>query len=126
MAKAGLKAIYLSGWQVAAESNTAGQTYPDQSLYPVNSVPQLIKRINNVRRGWGGGGEAGGGLFRARAKRRMNQPARARGERSPSVHLAGAAWLPACRRSSAPTKSSLPRAAPPATTTCPSWPTPVS
>ena len=49
MAKAGLKAIYLSGWQVAAESNTALQTYPDQSLYPVNSVPSLIRRINNVR-----------------------------------------------------------------------------
>lgn len=48
MAKAGLKAIYLSGWQVAAETNTAGATYPDQSLYPVNSVPALVKRINNV------------------------------------------------------------------------------
>lgn len=48
MAKAGLKAIYLSGWQVAAENNTAGQTYPDQSLYPVNSVPTLVKRINNA------------------------------------------------------------------------------
>ena len=48
MAKAGLKAIYLSGWQVAADNNTALQTYPDQSLYPVNSVPQLVKRINNV------------------------------------------------------------------------------
>ncbi|PSC74855.1 Isocitrate lyase [Micractinium conductrix] len=48
MAKAGLKAIYLSGWQVAAESNTAGATYPDQSLYPVNSVPVLVKRINNA------------------------------------------------------------------------------
>ena len=40
-AKAGLKAIYLSGWQVAAANNTALQTYPDQSLYPVNSVPQV-------------------------------------------------------------------------------------
>jgi isocitrate lyase len=50
MAKAGLKAIYLSGWQVAAEANTAGQTYPDQSLYPVNSVPALVKRINNALR----------------------------------------------------------------------------
>lgn len=48
MAKAGLKAIYLSGWQVAAENNTAGATYPDQSLYPVNSVPVLVKRINNA------------------------------------------------------------------------------
>ncbi|KAL4856745.1 Isocitrate lyase [Chlorella vulgaris] len=48
MAKAGLKAIYLSGWQVAAETNTAGSTYPDQSLYPVNSVPELVKRINNA------------------------------------------------------------------------------
>jgi isocitrate lyase len=46
--KAGLKAIYLSGWQVAADGNLAGQTYPDQSLYPVNSVPQVVRRINNA------------------------------------------------------------------------------
>ena len=46
--KAGLKAIYLSGWQVAADANSAGQTYPDQSLYPVNSVPQVVRRINNA------------------------------------------------------------------------------
>jgi isocitrate lyase len=46
--KAGLKAIYLSGWQVAADANLAGQTYPDQSLYPVNSVPQVVRRINNA------------------------------------------------------------------------------
>ncbi|MPZ27214.1 MAG: isocitrate lyase [Micromonosporaceae bacterium] len=46
--RAGLKAIYVSGWQVAADANTAGQTYPDQSLYPVNSVPQLVRRINNA------------------------------------------------------------------------------
>ena len=46
--KAGLKAIYLSGWQVAGDANTAGQTYPDQSLYPVNSAPTLVKRINNA------------------------------------------------------------------------------
>jgi isocitrate lyase len=46
--KAGLKAIYLSGWQVAGDANSAGQTYPDQSLYPVNSAPQLLKRINNA------------------------------------------------------------------------------
>ncbi|UOE93018.1 isocitrate lyase [Alkalihalobacillus sp. LMS39] len=45
--KAGLKAIYLSGWQVAADANIAGQMYPDQSLYPANSVPQVVKRINN-------------------------------------------------------------------------------
>jgi isocitrate lyase len=49
-AKAGLKAIYLSGWQVAAANNTANQTYPDQSLYPVNSVPQVVKGINNAFR----------------------------------------------------------------------------
>src|ERR1700730_7075983 len=48
MVKAGLKAIYLSGWQVAADANLAGQTYPDQSLYPVNSVPQVVRRINNA------------------------------------------------------------------------------
>jgi isocitrate lyase len=44
--KAGLKAIYLSGWQVAADANVAGQMYPDQSLYPANSVPHVVKRIN--------------------------------------------------------------------------------
>ena len=48
--KAGLKAIYLSGWQVAADANTAGAMYPDQSLYPVNSVPDVVKRINNALR----------------------------------------------------------------------------
>ena len=47
-ARAGLPAIYVSGWQVAADSNAAGQMYPDQSLYPVNSVPALIERINNA------------------------------------------------------------------------------
>ena len=46
-AKAGLKAIYLSGWQVAASNNTANETYPDQSLYPVDSVPRVVKGINN-------------------------------------------------------------------------------
>lgn len=46
--KAGLKAIYLSGWQVAADANLAGHMYPDQSLYPVNSVPQVVKRINQA------------------------------------------------------------------------------
>ncbi len=48
MVKAGLKSIYLSGWQVAADANLAGQTYPDQSLYPSNSVPQVVRRINNA------------------------------------------------------------------------------
>ncbi|WP_114373720.1 isocitrate lyase [Elioraea thermophila] len=48
--KAGLKAIYLSGWQVAADANLAGEMYPDQSLYPVNSVPAVVKRINNALR----------------------------------------------------------------------------
>ena len=47
-AKAGLKAIYLSGWQVAADANIAGQMYPDQSLYPANSVPHVVKRINQT------------------------------------------------------------------------------
>lgn len=46
--KAGLQAIYLSGWQVAADANQAGHTYPDQSLYPVNSVPTVVRRINNA------------------------------------------------------------------------------
>jgi isocitrate lyase len=48
--KAGLKAIYLSGWQVAADANLAGEMYPDQSLYPVNSVPAVVSRINNALR----------------------------------------------------------------------------
>jgi len=46
--RAGLQAIYLSGWQVAADANLAAETYPDQSLYPVNSVPQVVRRINNA------------------------------------------------------------------------------
>ena len=46
--RAGMKSIYLSGWQVAADANNAGQTYPDQSLYPASSVPQVIERINNA------------------------------------------------------------------------------
>jgi isocitrate lyase len=46
--KAGLEAIYLSGWQVAADANLAGQTYPDQSLYPANSVPNVVRRINQA------------------------------------------------------------------------------
>jgi len=48
MVKAGLRAIYLSGWQVAADANLAGATYPDQSLYPANSVPQVVRRLNNA------------------------------------------------------------------------------
>lgn len=50
MVKAGLKAIYLSGWQVAADANLGGQMYPDQSLYPANSVPDVVRRINNTLR----------------------------------------------------------------------------
>src|SRR5512143_3557349 len=46
--KAGLKAIYLSGWQVAADANLAGEMYPDQSLYPANSVPTVVRAINNA------------------------------------------------------------------------------
>src|SRR5919106_6394474 len=48
MVKAGLPAIYVSGWQVAADANLSGHTYPDQSLYPANSAPALVKRINNA------------------------------------------------------------------------------
>ena len=48
MVKAGLKAIYVSGWQVAADANDAGQTYPDHSLYPADSVPNLCRKINNA------------------------------------------------------------------------------
>jgi isocitrate lyase len=50
MVKAGLQAIYVSGWQVAADANLAGETYPDQSLYPVSSGPALVRRINNALR----------------------------------------------------------------------------
>jgi len=50
MVNAGLQAIYLSGWQVAGDANLAGQTYPDQSLYPVNSAPMLVRRINSALR----------------------------------------------------------------------------
>ena len=49
-AKAGLRAVYLSGWQVAGDANTGMQMYPDQSLYPVDSVPAVVKRINNALR----------------------------------------------------------------------------
>jgi isocitrate lyase len=45
---AGLQAIYLSGWQVAADANLSGEMYPDQSLYPANSVPSVVKKINNA------------------------------------------------------------------------------
>ena len=47
-AKAGLKAIYLSGWQVAADANTAGEMYPDQSLYPYDSAPKLVETIEKI------------------------------------------------------------------------------
>ena len=62
--KAGLKSIYLSGWQVAGDANLAGQMYPDQSLYPVNSVPAVVRRINNTfaradQIQWMEGGNAG-------------------------------------------------------------------
>src|SRR3954468_21966844 len=48
MVRAGLEAIYLSGWQIAADANLAGATYPDQSLYPVNSVPTIVRRFNSA------------------------------------------------------------------------------
>lgn len=64
-AKAGIEAIYLSGWQVAADANLAGQMYPDQSLYPVNSVPEVVQRINQTFQRadqiqWASGAEPGG------------------------------------------------------------------
>lgn len=46
--RGGLEAVYLSGWQVAGDANLSGHTYPDQSLYPANSVPQVVRRINNA------------------------------------------------------------------------------
>ncbi len=48
MVRAGLPALYVSGWQVAADANLAGHTYPDQSIYPANSVPALVRRLNNA------------------------------------------------------------------------------
>src|ERR671918_1980757 len=48
MVKAGLQAVYISGWQVAADANQAGQTYPDQSLYPADSAPALVRRVNQA------------------------------------------------------------------------------
>ena len=48
MVRAGLEAIYLSGWQVAADANLSGQTYPDPSLYPANSVPSVVRRLNQA------------------------------------------------------------------------------
>src|SRR5439155_9645732 len=48
MVRAGLQAIYLSGWQVAADANNAGEMYPDQSLYPASSVPEVVRRINKT------------------------------------------------------------------------------
>jgi isocitrate/methylisocitrate lyase len=64
MVKAGLEAIYLSGWQVAADANLSGETYPDQSLYPANSVPALVRRLNNAMQradqiAWAEGSAAG-------------------------------------------------------------------
>ncbi len=66
--KAGLKAIYLSGWQVAADANTAGAMYPDQSLYPANSAPELVRKINRtlqradqIEHSEGGGPDSPGG-----------------------------------------------------------------
>lgn len=46
--RGGLKAIYCSGWQVAGDANTAGDVYPDQSLYPANAVPELVRKLNKV------------------------------------------------------------------------------
>src|SRR5512143_914702 len=70
--KAGLKAIYLSGWQVAADANVAGEMYPDQSLYPANSVPQVVKRINNT-------------LLRADQVQQAENAAKASGERGDDI-----------------------------------------
>src|SRR3989442_15062186 len=71
--KAGLQAIYLSGWQVAADANLAGQTYPDQSLYPANSVPSVVRRINQA-------------LLRADQIEHAETKAKANGNGSPNGH----------------------------------------
>ena len=94
MARAGLRAIYLSGWQVAADGNSAAQTYPDQSLYPADSVPNMVRRLNRalqradqIERAEGGvgpigGREVGGGVEPGVAEPRVGQPAAGRaGER---------------------------------------------
>ena len=71
--KAGLQAIYLSGWQVAADANLSGQTYPDQSLYPANSVPSVVRRINQA-------------LLRADQIEHAEALERANGNGSPNAH----------------------------------------
>jgi isocitrate lyase len=86
--KAGLEAIYLSGWQVAADANLAGQTYPDQSLYPANSVPNVVRRINQA-------------LLRAdqiehseaRKSALMNGRGNGNGDGSGNGHRGGRYWL---------------------------------
>jgi isocitrate lyase len=75
--RAGLEAIYLSGWQVAADANLAGQTYPDQSLYPANSVPAMVRRINQA-------------LQRADQVERCERPVRAASRGNGSGHAAAA------------------------------------
>ena len=83
MVKAGLQAIYLSGWQVAADANVAGQTYPDQSLYPSNSAPALVRRLNQallradqIEHAEGNGtGAALAGADRRRRRGRLRRPA---------------------------------------------------
>ncbi|TMQ60991.1 MAG: isocitrate lyase [Candidatus Eisenbacteria bacterium] len=77
--KAGLDAIYLSGWQVAADANLAGQTYPDQSLYPANSVPSVVRRINQA-------------LLRADQIEHAEAMERGKGNGGPNGH-AGRHWL---------------------------------
>ena len=76
--RAGLKAIYLSGWQVAGDANLAAQTYPDQSLYPANSVPAVVRRINNAliradQISWSEGVDDGHRLVRADRRRRRGR-----------------------------------------------------
>ena len=74
MVKAGLQAIYLSGWQVAADANLAGATYPDQSLYPSNSAPALVRRLNKALLRADQIEHVGGQRHRARTGSRRSSP----------------------------------------------------
>jgi isocitrate lyase len=81
MVRAGLKAIYLSGWQVAADANLSGHTYPDQSLYPANSVPSVVRRINNALLRADQIDHAARFATDARSSGRRGEPGEERGER---------------------------------------------
>src|SRR5919106_1266713 len=88
MVKAGLKAIYLSGWQVAADANLAGQTFPDQSLYPSNSAPALVRRLNAalLRADQIEHAEGNGGGRALRGPARLREEVRSSGRQGARAH----------------------------------------